>query len=99
MKHPPLKHLIFVALFLVTWKELQMVCVNCGSSLTLQIIPDESKVYAVKKMENSITLATQKDVDLFLGFNYWDKSSGGNGGLIGASAIDIHVKEIKDGKK
>ncbi len=97
-----MKHLILAGMFLVTWNEWEMRSIKpCpDSSMVLAIYPPckDLDIYTVELSTHSIRLVTQRDVDLFIGFEgYTDElfPKARVDGIIGRDAFNIKVEEVK----
>lgn len=91
-----IKHVLIAAfVFVVTWQEYALKRPSiCDGNWTFECFDKEnSQPATVEVVEYSIKLEEKRDVRLFIGYDYWDKSFVGNGGIIGPGAFKIKVEE------
>ena len=88
-----MKNWLLAAIFVVTWNENELKVVNdpCPPpEFAVYCVPPEP-IYIIETTTHTINLATQKDVDLFIGEQIsplpW------NTGIIGMNSFNIQVKE------
>lgn len=92
----------FILFFMVTWNQYDLVWTNNPGNLSLYV-PPNARTYEVKLIEHHQRLETQRDVDLFIGYDeparfsndFYPPLMNHIQGIISPTARDIKVQEIK----